>query len=511
MVNVDIGPPTGAVKGRWRFRPPTNLVLMPSAGIFLPATRTMRAVSTGAWSAAAPIISGNGIQTGQYNAPIFDFLFPENLAVGGIPVPFDFSEFSFLANGTFGFAGVNAGQLQPWPGAVAPRPLCGPPANPVPPVANAGPDQNAVTGATVTLDASASRDPNGLAIAWTWTQTGGPTVALNSFFAEKPSFVAPSVAASTVLTFQLVVTNTLGLASTADFVNVTVAPPAPPKAPVANAGAAQTVASGNVAQLNGNGSTDPNVPALALTYAWTQTALGGFPAVTLSSASAATPTFTTPLNTGKNAVTLTFQLTVRNTAGLSSSASVNVTVNPVLLPIANAGKNISVLAGRLVTLDGSLSSDPNGLPLTYAWSVSKQPGNAKVTLSGATTVHPTFTPAGAGAYVIDLVVSDAVRSSVAASVTIGASTTPDIVRITAVQYQTSAAKLTVTATSSILDGTAVLSLVGYGQGGTDLVMTNLGGGNYTVVVVGVPQPANLVTVNSSAGGTASSFVTQLIP
>ena len=39
----------------------------------------MRAVIHGAYTAGAPIISGNGLITGHYNAPIFDFLFPENL------------------------------------------------------------------------------------------------------------------------------------------------------------------------------------------------------------------------------------------------------------------------------------------------------------------------------------------------------------------------------------------------------------------------------------------------
>src|SRR5439155_372524 len=38
------------------------------------------------------------------------------------------------------------------------------------------------------------------------------------------------------------------------------------------------------------------------------------------------------------------------------------------LPVANAGSDQSVSAGRAVALDGSASSEPGGNPLAYAWS-----------------------------------------------------------------------------------------------------------------------------------------------
>jgi hypothetical protein len=39
-------------------------------------------------------------------------------------------------------------------------------------------------------------------------------------------------------------------------------------------------------------------------------------------------------------------------------------------------------------------------------------------------------------------------------------------------------------------------------------MTNAGGGTYNVTMLGIPQP-HLITVNSSAGGTASTTNIQL--
>ena len=73
-------------------------------------------------------------------------------------------------------------------------------------------------------------------------------------------------------------------------------------------------------------------------------------------------------------------------------------------PIANAGPDQSVSVGQLVTLNGSGSSDPdNNLPLSYAWS---QSGGPSVTLSGATTATPSFTPTAVGVYTFTLVVTD---------------------------------------------------------------------------------------------------------
>lgn len=93
------------------------------------------------------------------------------------------------------------------------------------PTANAGPDQpNVASGAGVTLDGTGSSDPENQTLTYAWTAPAG--VTLSDATAASPTFTAPTLAvgdANLTLTFSLIVTDSLGLASVADTVTVTVA------------------------------------------------------------------------------------------------------------------------------------------------------------------------------------------------------------------------------------------------------------------------------------------------
>ena len=267
------------------------------------------------------------------------------------------------------------------------------------PVANAGTNQSVVLGA-VTLDGSASSDANGDALTYKWVMLNKPTnsnAALSSTTSAKPTFTA-DIAGVYVFTLQV---NDGKVDSAVATVSVTAS--AANVAPVANAGAAQSVVLGTIT-LDGSASSDANGDSL--TYKW---ALLNKPAnsnAALSSTTAAKPTFTADL-----AGVYVFSLQVNDGKLDSAVVTATVTASAVnVAPVANPGAIQSVVLGP-VTLDGSGSTDANGDTLTYKWVLLAKPIGSAAVLSSTTTAKPTFTADLVGVYVASLVVSDGNLSS----------------------------------------------------------------------------------------------------
>ncbi len=80
------------------------------------------------------------------------------------------------------------------------------------PVADAGPDQNGIAAGAVTLDGSASYDPEGDTITFQWDQIAGPAVNLSGRNTAKATFTA---AEGQTYSFRLTVKDSFGLASLA--------------------------------------------------------------------------------------------------------------------------------------------------------------------------------------------------------------------------------------------------------------------------------------------------------
>ena len=102
-------------------------------------------------------------------------------------------------------------------------------------------------------------------------------------------------------------------------------------------------------------------------------------------------------------------------------------------PVANAGPAQTVVVGTQVQLDGSQSSDVDGDPLTFYWSLLTVPTGSTTTLSDATAVHPTLTIDRPGTYVVQLIVNDGKVDSTPATVSISTTNSPPVANAGPVQ------------------------------------------------------------------------------
>ena len=185
-------------------------------------------------------------------------------------------------------------------------------------------------------------------------------------------------------------------------------------APTAIAGAAQSVEVGATVALNGAGSSDPNSDPL--TFAWTLSAKPAGSVAVLANPSSVASSFVADVP-GNYVATLT----VSDGRLTSASSIVSVTASaPNQTPIASAGAPQSVVAGSVVTLNGSDSAAPNGDTLTYSWTLTSRPSGSAASLSQPTTPTPTFVADVVGTFVATLVVSDGTLASAPASVAVTA-------------------------------------------------------------------------------------------
>jgi hypothetical protein len=93
-----------------------------------------------------------------------------------------------------------------------------------PPVADAGPHRTVKGGTRVKLIGLKSRDPEGEALFYSWSQVRGSKVPLLDVNMPEASFLAPQVSESRLYRFKLRVTDKKGADSLPAFVNVTVLP-----------------------------------------------------------------------------------------------------------------------------------------------------------------------------------------------------------------------------------------------------------------------------------------------
>lgn len=264
------------------------------------------------------------------------------------------------------------------------------------PIANAGPAQTVPVSSLVTLDGSSSRDPEGAMLSLAWSLIGKP-VGSNAILSGRNG-VNPTFSADLLGSYiaQLIVHDG-ALASPPATVTLSTTN----SRPTADAGLPQSVAASTPVLLDGSASRDADGDLLG--FGWSLTTLPPGSKAAISGAKLVSPGFV-PDVPG----TYIAQLIVSDGKLDSVPATVLIdvsTANRKPLAVAEAVPNKSPV-GSAVLLKGTGSSDPDGDPLTWTWSIVMRPGGSIASIANPIAAQASLLPDVAGIYTIQLVVRD---------------------------------------------------------------------------------------------------------
>ncbi|HJU87408.1 MAG TPA: PKD domain-containing protein [Gemmatimonadota bacterium] len=387
----------------------------------------------------------------QFQLPVEVFVFVPNSELTGID-PADLTLLATTATGFEGLTGITVdigsagitvrGHVSRFSVISAAVEDEEPPPNRAP-VASAGADQPGTVGASITLSGSASSDPDGDPLTFEWRTTaspGGVPVSLAGAATSQATFT-PS--ATGVYEFELTVFD----AEFADRDTVRVTVGAANVAPTVDAGADKAVTLGAAATIT---ATAEDADGDQLTFAWTVTARPdgstAQPAPTNAAAVSITPDV---------AGEYVLRVTVTDGRGGQAVDDVRVTATAPgsnRAPTANAGFDLEGTETITMTLDGSGSSDPDGDPLTFAWTVVSRPEGSTAQIVSAGAAIASFTPDLEGVYVVQLEVSDGQFTSTdTATLTVGPFNHPPVGTLTIDGDAQILVGETVTATAAFTD------------------------------------------------------------
>jgi PKD repeat protein len=244
-----------------------------------------------------------------------------------------------------------------------------------PPLADANGPYSGTVNIPLTLDGSASSDPDGTIVSFNWDfgdgNTGTGVTPTHTYLLDG------------TFTVMLTVTDDAGDTDTAGSTAVIGLGNQPP---VADANGPYSGTVGDVVTFDGTGSSDPD--GSIATYSW-------------DFGDGSTGTGPNPAHTYISAGMFNVTLTVTDDSGATDSAATTAEIAELPVnepPLADANGPYTGTVGANITFDGSGSSDPDGIIVAYDWDFGD--GN---TGSG---VMPTHTYSADGNFTVTLTVTD---------------------------------------------------------------------------------------------------------
>jgi len=272
----------------------------------------------------------------------------------------------------------------------------------LPPVANAGKNQEVILSKVVILDGTLSFDPNKDQLSYKWFIIKQPDNNIPDIKNQKSAkaILVPSVEGEYVIGL---VVNDGKLQSEVSTVTINVCTTQCEQTnqkPVAHAGEKQIVSLDQIVNLNGSESYDPD--GKELKYLWYIISKPATSKATLANFDSVVSIFKPDI-----AGEFTFGLVVNDNKYDSDPATVVVKVtSDNLPPIAQAGPDMTVPRGGIIALDGTKSFDKDNDPLTYNWTIVSSPMGNALMLDDPFAEIVKFEAHTIGSYVFDLEVSD---------------------------------------------------------------------------------------------------------
>ena len=287
--------------------------------------------------------------------------------------------------------------------APAPTPAPAPAPNQAP-TANAGANIAVALPISSTILSGSGTDPDGTITSYAWTKISGPS---------GETIASPGTASTTIsgltagdFVYRLTVTDNGGATAASDIVvNVTdpskapVPTPTPNQAPIANAGQDLTlILPANGTLLNGTLSNDPDGSIVN----WSWSLIQGPAGSTLANSTSSSPSLTVTRRG-----TYTFELTVTDDLGLTSTDRMTVNViryNKRPRAMTTYDSTTVKLPVQNTLVEGSSSYDSDGSITSYNWSYVSGPSSYKIlSPDSANTVISNLTQ---GSYQFALEVTD---------------------------------------------------------------------------------------------------------